>query len=436
MIGRGVTPHLEADAGAVFAGVRHLVSAADIAAGNLESPLTTRPHVADSPNALAAHPSRTYDLAAAGFDVLGVANNHALDSGEGGLADTTAALDGAGLLAVGTTTDPLVTTTADGVTVAWLAFDATGTNPRPGPPATWEDAAAPALIAKAASDADVVIVGVHGGVEYDPRPNRQMQDLARLAVDAGADVVWGHGAHVVQPITTAPAPDGRTAVVATSLGNFLFDQSGADRTTGLLLEVLVDSGGVVAHRAAVVSHRDRVLRFEGWDEPGATAVLWSGGWWTATRGLQAAATDAAGADGFPHGDVTVVARGDATGDGEEDVVVSFRRPYRPTPLSELRPDIQWQDPLGRSAHVGVYSTDFDEVWVAGAVVRPVADLSLCDTGLAVAYSTLDRPEPIAVGAWTWNGFGFDTAADLEWPGATGCTDLDGDGRTEPFVSRR
>jgi len=436
MLGRGVAPRLAVEPGEVFAGVRHIVSGSDLAAANLESPLTGRAHVVDNPNALEADPAHATVVAAAGFDLLAIANNHALDAGVAGVDDTLAALSRAGIQALGSATAPTVTVEAGEVRVAWLAFDATGTTTDDNTLVAWDDAGGPRLIAQAAGLADVVIVGVHGGVEYHPMPSAELGRIAELAVAAGADVLWGHGAHVVQPITTVPAPGGRTAVVATSLGNLLFDQSGADRTTGALLELLVGGDGVMAYRVAGISHPDRVVRFDGWEEPGPSSVSWAGSWWTVVGPLVSQPVRAASTDGFRFGDVVAAGFGDVTGDGDNEVVVSFRRPFQSTPLSELRPDDQWWDADGRSAHLGVYGESFDEIWVAGALVQPVAGLAVCDGGLAVAYSALDDSTWLAAGALTWNGFGFDTSSKVAGPTDLGCADLDGDGFTEPHVIRR
>lgn len=104
---------------------------------------------------------------------------------------------------------------------------------------------------------------------------------------------------------------------------------------------------------------------------------------------------------------------------------------------ELHPEVQWKDSKGRSAHVGVYQPDgMRETWVAGTVVMPVADLAVCDGSIAVANDSLDDTTIVAGGAWTWNGFGFDTAPDVPGPGVPGCADIDGDGATEPVITGR
>jgi hypothetical protein len=76
------------------------------------------------------------------------------------------------------------------------------------------------------------------------------------------------------------------------------------------------------------------------------------------------------------------------------------------------------------------------VWVAGSVLLPVADLQVCDGSLAIAHNQLDDAAFVAAGAWTWNGFGFDTAPDIAGAGEPACADIDGDGTTEPMTVGR
>src|SRR5438132_12004486 len=102
MLGRGVAPVVARDPASVFAGIRFAVNSADLAVANLESPLTRRPHLpAFGPNALEAPPGSARLLAAAGFDAMGIANNHAGDAGPATVADTMRALAAPGLGVVG-----------------------------------------------------------------------------------------------------------------------------------------------------------------------------------------------------------------------------------------------------------------------------------------------------------------------------------------------
>lgn len=443
MMGRGVAPGIAAAPDEVFAGVRHLLADADLAAANLESPLTAAPHVSANENRLQADPSTATLLATAGFDLMSLPNNHSTDSGASGLLDTISAVRSAGMDALGGGADDAeafapVIIDAAGVAIGLLAYDATGvgavaTND-PGV-AGWNPDLATAAVAELRTQADIVIVSIHGGAEYLQATDPGMAEIGAVLAEAGADVVWGHGAHVVQPVTAVNGE--RPAIVATSLGNFLFDQAGPDRTTGYMLEVMADSAGVVAYRVGVTEHPDRRVEFTGWLDPIGDAVWLHGSWWSLTREPAVAATTAVELDFFPHGDLVAATTGDINRDGVADVVATFRRPHRMTPFMETHSEMQWVDALGRDAHLGVYSEgDLDEIWVAGSVLLPIARLEVCDGSLAVVHDQLDDPALIAAGAWEWNGFGFDTAPDIPGPGTPACADIDGDGATEPVVTGR
>jgi hypothetical protein len=160
-------------------------------------------------------------------------------------------------------------------------------------------------------------------------------------------------------------------------------------------------------------------------------------WWALTRSAVPATTTVATVDNFRHGDLVVAAVGDIDGDGDTDLVASFRRPHRMTPFMETRPDLQWADAQGRSAHLGVYDPEtLEELWVAGSVLLPVAAVEVCDGALAIGHDRLDDPAIVAGGAWTWNGFGFDTAPDIPGSGTPACADIDGNGDTEPVILDR
>jgi hypothetical protein len=135
--------------------------------------------------------------------------------------------------------------------------------------------------------------------------------------------------------------------------------------------------------------------------------------------------------------VTDAVMGDVNGDATDEVVVSYRWPYAPVPLSLHAPDVDWIDPDGMAAHIGVYrGADLAPIWVASAIVRPPARLVPCGDGLLVAYSTLDDPAVVATGWWPWSGYGFVAAKDLAGPARLGCSDIDGDGTPEPLALER
>jgi poly-gamma-glutamate synthesis protein (capsule biosynthesis protein) len=278
MPGRGV--RLEPDP---FGKSASWLSAADWTVGNLEAALTrgplpgipgSTPAPADTPQPflLAAPAVAAGTVAAAGFDLLGLANNHSLDLGLAGLAETTAILQEAGLepFGAGPSLDEAyrARTLESGETrLAFLAFNAV---PSPRGPewtgevlkmedepawtlAGWDKERAVEAVRAARSDHAAVIVSIHWGYEYQRRVDPAQRDIAQALVEAGASLVVGHHPHVVQPverIERAEAPG--EALVAYSLGNFLFDQGFDDTSQGLALRAFFDSHGLRAVQALPV----------------------------------------------------------------------------------------------------------------------------------------------------------------------------------------
>jgi hypothetical protein len=390
-----------------------------------------------------------------------VATNHAGDAGPATVTDTLAALDRAGLVAVGggsTDTDAFTARvmTVHGLRIALLAVDATGAGPRAGPHrpgvAWWDETRLRAAVTDARARADLVVVGLHGGVEYltstDPAQARRAAALASW----GVDVVWGHHPHVVQPVTTIdPDGDGRQTVVATSLGNLLFDQHDPDANRGVLLEVLAGADGVRAIRLGDTTIGGGRAAFAGWrgPGPGRSAAMVADTWWEVVAAVDPApaepldpatrtALSTALSTALAPGDLLDAAVGDVDGDGAPEVVAAFRRPYRPTAVSAALPTARLVDARGRSAHVGVYRAgDLSQRWVAGTVIHPVSAVAACDGWVAVALSSLDdAATPIALGAWRWGGFGFVTYPELPGAGRPACADVDGNGSLDPLAVGR
>jgi poly-gamma-glutamate synthesis protein (capsule biosynthesis protein) len=448
MLGRGVAKLARADPAGLFAGIRLQVRSADLAVANLESPLTSRSHDPDSgPNVLEAPAASAELLARAGFDAVAIANNHAGDAGPDTVTDTVEALEDAGIVplgggsSAGAAFKPRIIE-AQGLHVALLAFDATGQGPRAGPHtpgvAWWDETLARKAVAHARASADIVAVGIHGGAEYVPVADPYLSQLARLLASWGADVVWGQGPHVVQPIRVIdPDGDGRATLVATSLGNLLFDQHIPGTRQGAIVEALVGVDGLRAFRAGSAEHVDGPVVFDGWRTPTADAVALEGGWWALRSATSPAPKERPRTLAGFEGDVVDAAIGDPDGDGRQELVVAFRRPFSPTDVNVLLPLERLVDGRGRTAHLGLYRPrDLRPRWVAGTLLRPVAAVAPCDGAIAVAYSTLDDAGTVGAGAWRWGGFGFVPLPDLPGAGTPACADVDGDGRLDPLVLER
>lgn len=163
------------------------------------------------------------------FSLVNLANNHTMDYGEEALTETLAALEKVGLRSVGAGKDLEDATKIDyqeknGLTIATLGFSdvlPAGTSAlghRGGVAAATPDNMVPA-IKEAKENADLVTVQIHWGQEYDNEPHPRQEKLARAMVDAGADIILGHHAHVLQHVEKY-----KDAVIFYGLGNFIFDQ--------------------------------------------------------------------------------------------------------------------------------------------------------------------------------------------------------------------
>mgnify|MGYP001812321463 CR=1 FL=1 len=221
--------HLPDDDGVGFlADVTPVLAAADVAFGNLEGVLVDGGEPAKkcsnpkacylfrSPTRYAAH------YAAAGFDVMSLANNHARDFGEEGRSSTMQALAAKGIRHSGREGD-FASFEVNGLRVAVLAYAVTKQSNM-----LLDYQLAEQTVAGYAATHDIVMVSFHGGAEgadatnlpfadeeYYSEPRGDVVKFARMAVDAGADLVIGHGPHVVRAMERY-----NDRLIAYSLGNF------------------------------------------------------------------------------------------------------------------------------------------------------------------------------------------------------------------------
>lgn len=221
--------HLPDDDGVNFlAEVTPILSAPDLTFGNLEGVLVDGGEPGkqcSNPNAcyLFRSPSRYIEhYKNAGFDVLSLANNHARDFGEEGRLASMHTIAQAGLAHSGLEGD-FASMNVNGLKVAVLAYAVTKNSNM-----LLDYDLSRETIARYSGEHDIVIVSFHGGAEgqdvmrlpfaeeeYYGEPRGDVVKFARLAVDAGADLVIGHGPHVVRAMEVF---DGK--LIAYSLGNF------------------------------------------------------------------------------------------------------------------------------------------------------------------------------------------------------------------------
>jgi hypothetical protein len=223
----GSTPNLPRAGGRSFFDAVETDLAADVVIGNLEGTLTTASGSKCGPAstncfAFRTPPSYARNLQAAGFGILNLANNHAYDFGQQGLTDTIAALERHGLAYTGPP-GVVATQNVGDVRVAVLGFST-----YPWSASMNDYAGVRRAVAAADRKADVVVVTAHMGAEGVSRQhvgrttetflgeNRgNPMRFARAAVNAGADLVLGHGPHVLRGMEWY-----RGRLIAYSLGNF------------------------------------------------------------------------------------------------------------------------------------------------------------------------------------------------------------------------
>ncbi|HKD62126.1 MAG TPA: CapA family protein [Terracidiphilus sp.] len=234
--------------GALLGNVSDVFEGTDFGFVNLETPVApahskgSKPFMFDAPVALPEA------LKANGIKIVSFANNHVMDQGWAGFAETREHLREIGLRFVGSgdtatqTWQPLIVE-ANGIKVGWLGMtrwlngnrnpdkdDQPHVNffPYPG-----ESGGAPgadeaqvlAAVKAARAQCDLLVISIHWGIEYAPAPRPEDVELAHKMLDAGASVIVGHHPHVLQQIETYPTADGRMTVIFYSLGNFLSNQS-------------------------------------------------------------------------------------------------------------------------------------------------------------------------------------------------------------------
>jgi len=227
-----------------FLKMKDLIAGADLAFGNLESPIVAGSAVKKNSNVFRADPEVAKSLSWAGFDVLNLANNHLFDQGEKGVLKTMDYLKQESIGYVGVGVNPvelenqLIVRDKNDIKIGFLGFSA-GLNSFP----LGTDKVGEAIllrdylersILQAKGKVDILLVYMHFGDEYSRTISRGQKEFAHLAIDAGADIVVGSHPHVVQEVEKY-----NNKYIFYSLGNFVFDQVRSDAREGLAIQLTV-----------------------------------------------------------------------------------------------------------------------------------------------------------------------------------------------------
>lgn len=253
---KGAWTGAEYDFSPLFSGVSDVIRRADLAFVNQETMLgesnfSGYPRFC-SPLGIGSA------LVGAGFDVINIANNHSLDMGEEGFIYTNAVLSDMAECVIGG--GGVKTVERNGIVIAFVSYTY-ATNYGLSPVVSrFDEARARTEMKEARRIADVVVVSMHWGVEYDtPRfverfePTAAQKDAAMLLCSLGADVIIGTHPHVIERAEWIES-EGKRTLCAYSLGNFVSNMRyGATMLGGMLtLDFVKTDNGAKVENARIV----------------------------------------------------------------------------------------------------------------------------------------------------------------------------------------
>jgi poly-gamma-glutamate capsule biosynthesis protein CapA/YwtB (metallophosphatase superfamily) len=447
---------------------------ADFTMGNLECVITSRKNdymldqqmEATAPILLYAVPRQLMKLREAGFDILGVANNHAYDLGLEGFAETLRYLRQTGIKASGVCgntgcADSFVIKSIGELRIAIFSINAI---PHIGIANSvekddiltaqgWDSY--PSLLSAiqfTRQYVDAVVVSVHWGREYETQISPSQKEIAHQLISAGADLVVGHHPHVPQRVEIfTPPNDPSEGVVAYSLGNFATDQLFGETVESYVLRAYFDKQGVRAvqvlltqagpqphlleiDQAALLYEKimpeGQQLTFgcdrEGCYEKKSSSVstfpgsglFWSGeidltGDGEPEKIMRQAGSVIVFQDGIEvwrtpqNWQVVDLALGDPDGDGRQEMLIAF---WKVDALGMVR---------SHPFIVGYRGGNYHETWGGSGVSDPILEVELADVDLDGNQELLileQRANNLqSVTVWDWHGWGF----SLKWRSSEG-----------------
>ena len=251
-----------------FDSTRAMLSSADIAIANLEAPLTAEGEsFKDKKYTFKVPPYFVEGIAAAGIDVVTMANNHIVDFGCAGLTNSIETLDRAGITHCGAGENrgqacAPAFVDVNGMRIGFIGFSMTF------PQEFWAtpdscgtcyptDALLVRSITESEHHADFTIVSFHWGSEKRTDPRKYQIDFARKAIDLGADLVLGHHPHVLQGLELY-----KGKLIAYSLGNYVFASYSNTAKTSIILKAKIDDYGLIMARVIPINVHNATIQFQ------------------------------------------------------------------------------------------------------------------------------------------------------------------------------
>ncbi len=217
MLDRGVAWYADKNGkDKIFAGVKDLFDKYDLVVGNLEGTITSNQSVARKNNGILRFtfdPSYSETLREVGFQILNLANNHALDFGLEGYNQTIENLDKVKIKYFGSPKNDKnlsLQIKEKNKSICFVGYHDLF---------TYDERSVVDEIFILNNKCDFLIVFSHWGDEYKTKSNLRQQNLAHRFIDMGADLVIGTHPHVIQEFE-----DYKGKRIYYSLGNFVFDQ--------------------------------------------------------------------------------------------------------------------------------------------------------------------------------------------------------------------
>jgi poly-gamma-glutamate capsule biosynthesis protein CapA/YwtB (metallophosphatase superfamily) len=252
-----------------FLGLSDLFKSVDFSFGNLETPVSENKGTVGGHSLIFNSPKEyVSELAKAGFKIVNLANNHAMDQGKKGLEYTLEFLNTVGIKHVGTGNSlsqawqPAIVE-QNGIKICFVGASYSSINDSG---ATKNDFVAriqdlenlKLSVESCKKQSDFTVVTMHAGIEYKRNPNQAQIDFAHSAIDFGADLVIGAHPHWIQtiekycPVPPSPPFQGGVSPEALAKGDGVvgavepsakttspastFAKAMADKSQGLLLE--------------------------------------------------------------------------------------------------------------------------------------------------------------------------------------------------------
>ena len=283
----------------VFESVKKYTRLADITIGNLETTFAGEERGYTGYPTFNTPETLGNALQNMGVDILTTANNHSLDKGYTGLESTLDKLDAINMSHTGTARseeerNKILIKSVKGAQIAFLNYTY-GTNGIPVPTDKKycinliDKDLMKADIEKAKEQkADIIIVSMHWGQEYQTTPNAEQKNLEKFLFENGVDIILGSHPHVLQPLEekTITTLDGeeKNVFVAYSLGNFISGQTAKNTNLSIILNIeltksvvsgkvsitkigyrpiyMLNKGNNVTHRFAILDIYDTIANYD------------------------------------------------------------------------------------------------------------------------------------------------------------------------------